>query len=109
AGVKVDGPVAVGGDALPHLLAQLMGAPHHRARVEAVAGGIGAVRPVRLEPRLDARAGALARGAAVGECGRVAGDVLAGESAEKLVHRNAQGLAPDVPERQVEGALRMQL
>src|SRR5712691_2135301 len=108
-GVEVDGPVAVGGDALVQLLAQLMGAPHHHARVEAVAAGVGAVRPVRLEPGLDAGAGRLPGRATIRERGRVAGDVLAGETAEELVRRDTQGLAPDVPERQVERTLGMQL
>src|SRR6185503_10574377 len=104
-----DRPVTVRPDALAHFAADGRRLAHHLARVERVARGVGAMQAVGLEAGLDAGARRLARRAAIGERGRVAGDVLAREAAQELVHGDAERLAADVPERQVDRALRVDL
>src|SRR5262249_61246215 len=101
----VDRPPPRGAHPLPAPAAALVRFPPEGARLEGLRGlRIGDADTKRAEARRDAGSRRLAERAPVGECRGVALHVLAGEPAEELVDRPAQGLAADVPEREVERA-----
>ncbi len=111
--VQVDAPVAVGAHRVAYVAAVLFDAADHRAGVEdrpdRHVARAHAKRPVagfhrRVSPLFQAEGG-VGRGTRRSRAaGRVALAVVARQAAEQLVHRQAERLALDVPQREIEGA-----